>query len=210
MNTSLVSSANETDSSLSKAPSLASGLWDTLPGGLLIWIVFLLEMGTFALFFVGFAWQSRQEASIFAASQAHLHPDLGTLNTLILLSGSWMVARAVFASRQHRAVVPWLVGTGLSGLAFLGIKGLEYAQIFAQGIRLSTNGFWFNYLFLTMLHNLHVVIGIYFLFYLAWRWSRGLPLPNGAHHLEAAALYWHLVDVIWVLLFPLIYFCRSW
>ncbi|PKL74382.1 MAG: cytochrome-c oxidase [Candidatus Melainabacteria bacterium HGW-Melainabacteria-1] len=184
--------------------------FDALPGGLLIWIVFLVEMGTFALFFLVFAWLSRAEPEVFASSQALLHPDLGTLNTLILLSGSWLAARAVLASRKGTSISPWLLGTGLSGLVFLGIKLLEYSQIFAQGIRLSTNAFWFNYLFLTLLHNLHVIAGIYFLFYLAWHLRRGPLSSENRRRLEAAALYWHLVDVIWVLLFPLIYFSRNW
>lgn len=188
------------------APGL-SAYFEALPGGTLIWIVFLLEMGTFALFFLGFAWQSRSAPALFAAAQTKLHPDLGTLNTLILLSGSWMAARAVLAGRQVRAVAPWLFGTALTGLAFMAIKGLEYAQIFAQGIRLSTNAFWFNYLFLTLLHNLHVALGVYFMLWLGFRYRRS---PESAHHLEAAAIYWHLVDVIWVFLFPLVYFSRSW
>ena len=191
-----------------EAPS-PPGLLDALPGGPLIWIVFLLEMGTFALFFLGFAWQSRSEPAIFAKAQALLHPNLGTLNTLILLCGSWMAARAVHAGRRQGSVSPWLIGAGLSGLAFLAVKGVEYTAVFSQGIRLSTNAFWFNYLFLTLLHNLHVAVGIGFLFYLAWT-CRSAPLsPQNSDHLEAAALYWHLVDVIWVLLFPLLYFSRS-
>lgn len=191
------------------APSRpVSAYFEALPGGALIWIVFLLEMGTFALFFLGFAWQSRANPALFAAGQARLHADAATLNTLILLSGSWLAARAVNASRERQPVSPWLLGTALSGLAFIGIKGCEYARIFAQGIRLSTDAFWFNYLFLTLLHNLHVAIGVWFMAYLALAYRQRAQQSH--HHLEAAAIYWHLVDLIWVFLFPILHFARPW
>lgn len=185
--------------------------FDALPGGSLIWVVFLIEMLTFALFFFGFAWTGRSEPSLFVASQALLHPNSGTFNTLVLLSGSWMVARAVHETRKQRAVSLWLFGTALTGLIFLGVKLTEYGDIFAKHIRLSTNAFWFYYLFLTILHNLHVLLGVYFLVFLGYKFRNMQVLkPEDCHTLEAVAIYWHLVDLIWVFLFPLLYFTRSW
>lgn len=181
--------------------------FDRLPGGLVIWIFFLLEMVTFGMFFLGFAWSSRSESEVFIASQAHLHPGLGTINTIVLLTGSWMAARGVFASRSGQSIRPWFFGAGFSGLVFMGIKIYEYSHIFSQGISLSTNTFWFYYIFLTLLHNFHVLFGVYFMFYL------GYTLRNVSSDdqeslvsIEASAVYWHLVDIIWVFLFPLIYF----
>lgn len=182
-----------------------------LPGGVVVWVVFALEMGTFALFFLGFAWLQHSESDLFKAGQQLLHPGWGTLNTLILLSGSWMVARAVEAARMRQAVTPWLNATALCGLVFMGIKTLGYTQIFAKGISLSTNAFWFYYLFLTLLHNLHVALGVYFLLYLAWQYRKQNTLTvEQQQTLESCAIYWHLVDLIWVFLFPLIYFSEVW
>ncbi len=183
---------------------------EIFPGGPLVWIVFVLEMGTFALFFMGFAWLSRSEGELFRIAQRQLHPALGTLNTLILLTGSWMIARAVHAARAGKATRYWLLLTGFSGLVFMGIKSIEYLHIFQAGITLSTNHFWFYYLFLTLLHNLHVALGVYFCFYLAWTLPVKTLSDEQHNSLSASAIYWHLVDLIWVFLFPLIYFARSW
>ncbi len=184
----------------------AESLWDyfqRLPGGLAVWIFFALEMGTFSLFFMGFVWSYRSEPTVFQTSQTLLHPDSGTLNTLILLTGSWMAARGVQAFRQTRSIRPWFYATALSGLVFIGIKIWEYQGIFAQGISLSSNTFWFYYLFLTMVHALHVAFGIFFMAWLAWH--KPTFAEEGVLQVEAAAVYWHLVDIIWVFLFPLIY-----
>lgn len=179
---------------------------ETLPGGPLVWFVFWLEILTFALFFLGFAWVGRSESAMFQAGQALLHPAQGTLNTLILLTGSWMAARAVCLSRLNRSFRPWLIGTGFSGVIFIAVKLWEYQQVYAHGISLSTNMFWFFYLFLTLLHNAHVVLGVGLMFYLAWKFRTGSLLAEQQTSLEATAVYWHLVDIIWVLLFPLVYF----
>jgi nitric oxide reductase NorE protein len=181
---------------------------DNLPGGPLIWGVFWMEMLTFAFFFWVFAWLSRSEQAVFQSGQALLHPSQATFNTLVLLTGSWMVARAVASSRQNQAVRPWLLGTGVSGVLFIAVKIWEYQQVYSHGISLSTNTFWFFYLFLTLLHNAHVALGVGFMFYLAWKYKTTKLLEEQIHTLEAAAIYWHLVDVIWVILFPLIYFTR--
>lgn len=188
----------------------STSVWDQLPGGLLVWIVFALEMGTFVLFFFGFVWLTRADPQAFQAGQAMLHPNLGTLNTLILLSGSWMVARAVQATQQNKPTSKWLMATGFSGLLFVGIKSFEYIDLFRAGISLSTHSFWFYYFFLTLLHNLHVLLGVYFLFYLAWKYPSQHLSETQTQNISAAAIYWHLVDLIWIFLFPLIYFTRLW
>lgn len=185
-------------------------VWDQLPGGIIVWIAFALEMGTFVLFFFGFVWLTRADPQAFHAGQVMLHPDLGTLNTLILLSGSWMAARAVRATQHKLSATKWLIATGITGLFFVGIKSYEYIDLFQAGVSLSTNSFWFYYFFLTLLHNLHVLLGVYFLFYLAWKSpAQGLSEIQ-IQNISAAAIYWHLVDLIWIFLFPLIYFTRIW
>lgn len=186
-------------------PSIKDQL-EALPGGPLVWFVFWMEILTFALFFGGFAWVSRSESAMFQAGQALLHPAQGTFNTVVLLTGSWMAARAVILSRQNKSIQFWLIGTGFSGLIFITIKLWEYQQVYAHGISLSTNMFWFFYLFLTLLHNAHVALGVGLMFYLAWKFKTDPLAEEQRSTLEANAVYWHLVDIIWVLLFPLLYF----
>ncbi len=176
-----------------------------LPGGPVVWIIVTVELFTFSLFFLGYAWSYAQEVEIFSASQAMLHPTSGAINTAILLTGSWLIARGAQRARTSSDAVPWLVATALSGVVFTGIKISEYVDVFSHGVSLSTNQFWFFYLFLTVLHLVHVVIGIGICAVVAYGLRRPGEDPPDVHTVEAAATYWHLVDLIWILLFPLLY-----
>lgn len=187
----------------------AAGLpawWQRLPGGSVIWIVVLAELLTFFLFFVAYAASYRSDPGTYAASQASLSRGSGAINTAVLLTGSWMAARGVLAHDQGTSARGWWLGAALSGVLFTGIKLSEYAHVFGAGINLSTNGFWFFYLFLTVMHLGHVLAGIGFAGAMALRPpSRA---PSSLETAEATATYWHLVDLIWILLFPLLYLVR--
>ncbi len=176
----------------------------SLPGGEVIWLVVLLELLTFALFFLAFADSHTEAPDIYAQSQAKLHVGAATINTAILLIASWAAARAVLAHEQPRKAGWFWVIAAVVGTGFMGIKSAEYISVFGDGIRLSTNSFWFYYLFLTFMHYLHVLAGIGFAVAQAWRHLKQTPMMNkpGA---EATAVYWHLVDLIWIVLFPLTY-----
>ncbi len=176
-----------------------------LPGGTVVWIVVALELATFAMFFFGYAWSYTQEPSVFKASQALLHPTSGAINTAVLLTGSWLIARAAHRATVGLDAVPWLLAAGASGVVFTAIKISEYQGVFAHGVSLSTNQFWFFYLFLTVLHLVHVLIGIGICGAVAYGLRKPGEDPPDRHTVEAAATYWHLIDLIWIILFPLIY-----
>jgi len=181
-----------------------------LSGGTVIWLFVAIELLTFGLFFVGFAAARRSEPALFAAGQAQLHPLLGAINTCVLLSGGWLAARGVLANRcdEPRATAAYLSGAAVTGLLFMAIKLHEYAGVFAAGVSLSTSSFWFFYLFVTGLHFLHVLAGVGFLVPTAWRAAHGAYGPGDGSTVEAVAVFWHLVDLIWIFLFPLIYLAR--
>ena len=181
-----------------------------LPGGVVIWIFVAVELLTFGLFFVGFATARNAERASFAEGQATLHPILGVLNTCILLTGGWLAARAVLANRGDDVATTrtCLWGAAISGVVFMAIKLYEYVGVFGAGITLSTSTFWFYYLFVTGFHFFHVLAGVLFLSPTAWRASRGEYGSERAESVEAVAVFWHLVDVIWILLFPLFYLVR--
>ena len=91
---------------------------------------------------------------------------------------------------------------------FMAIKLHEYGGVLGTGVSLSTSTFWFFYLFVTGLHFLHVLAGVGFLVPTAWRAARGAYGPGEPTTVEAVAVFWHLVDLIWVFLFPLFYLAR--
>lgn len=181
-----------------------------LAGGTVIWLFVAIELLTFGLFFVAFATSQRADPASFSAGQAQLHPFFAAVNTCVLLTGGWFAARGVLANRcdQSRAASRYLWGAAATGLLFMAIKSYEYVGVFAAGITLSTSAFWFFYLFVTGFHFLHVLAGVGFLVPTAWRTARGAYGSAAPMTVEAVAVFWHLVDMIWVLLFPLFYLAR--
>lgn len=181
--------------------------WQPLTGGTAIWVFMSVEVLTFGLFFLGHAWGWRSEPVAFAESQALLHPASAARGTVILLLGSWFAYQAVLSNavRRHRATASWLWAAAAAGVLFGANKIAEYRSPDLTDVTLSTNAFWFSYLFLTGLHLLHVLLGVVILGYLAVMAGRRVYGPDNALEVEAGAAYWHLVDLIWVLLFPILY-----
>ncbi len=180
--------------------------WQPLTGGTAVWIFMAVEVVTFGMFLLYHAYSWRGEASIYLESQALLHPDSAALGTTLLLLGSWAAYQGVLAceAHRHRVGARWFAGTTLSGLLFSANKLLEYGDL--EGITLSTNGFWFSYLFLTGLHLLHVIGGVIGFAWLAVTVHRQAPgSDENLLTVQSGAAYWHLIDVVWLLLFPILY-----
>ena len=159
-----------------------------------------------------------------AAAQAAQHLDLwlGTANTAILLTSSLFVALAALAAREgrRRGAAAWLLAGAALGLAFLALKGVEYRIDYLDGVlpvvsprspvRTGPAQLFIGlYYVATVLHAVHVTVGVALLTGAGVGVGRGkLPLPARAETVHLAGLYWHLVDVIWVFLFPLLYLAR--
>jgi nitric oxide reductase NorE protein len=171
-----------------------------LPGHPMMWILILSEFAVFGAFFVGFAVAHAIDPATFNQSQARLDRMLGGLNTLALVTSGWLAAVAVHRRRADRSPRPALAGAMLFGTLFLGIKLVEYAQKLEVGIGIETNTFWTLYFLATGFHALHVVMGVVILAIVSWRPS----LEN----LETGTAFWHMVDIIWVILYPLVYLLR--
>lgn len=181
-----------------------------LPGDLGVWLIILLELLTFAILFVSFAFARTREVELFNASQAtHQLPEI---NSTVLSAPAFRlsVACAVSAVRRNASTVGarWLLGALACGGGFVGVKLGEYAQKMASGVDLSTNTFYMFYLFLTGFHFLHVVVGMLALGYLWVKTRRGCYGSHDCHALETGAAFWHMVDLLWIVLFPLVYVMR--
>ena len=97
----------------------------------------------------------------------------------------------------------WLCGGG-----FLVVKVIEYAAKFGAGISMSTNTFYMFYISLTFFHFMHVILGMVILTVLWVQARKGVYGSHDAHGLESGAAYWHMVDLLWIVLFPLVYVMR--
>jgi nitric oxide reductase NorE protein len=161
----------------------------------------------FGLFFSTYALYRAQSPQVFASSQLALHPRIGVTNTLILLSSSWAVAAGVRHARAGRGPVAAAAfgGAALCAVGFALLKLLEYQAVVSSGFTLTTNDFFVFYYMFTGIHLLHVLIGIGVLVFMA-----RLALGQGADgtalsRMEGGACFWHLVDLLWVVLFALFY-----
>ena len=181
-----------------------------LRGDLGVWLVILLELLTFAILFVAFAFARTGEVELFNASQATLDLRAGAFNTVLLITGSWCVASAVRAVGRNAqaAGARWLLGALACGAGFMAVKLAEYAQKLASGVDLSTHTFYMFYILLTGFHFLHVLVGMLALAYLWWNTRRGRYGIHNCHALETGAAFWHMVDLLWIVLFPLVYVMR--
>ncbi|HEY4145811.1 cytochrome c oxidase subunit 3 family protein [Pinirhizobacter sp.] len=155
----------------------------------------------------------------FAAGSRRTDVVLGTLETAVLLASSCTVALAVrdLQLGGRRAAMWLLVATAALGATFLCIHGFEYVTEYREGLipilHYAQDGpeaipmqlFFFLYYVTTLFHGLHVTIGVVLLLVMAWRTRRGDFRPRYHTPVELSALYWHLVDIVWIFVFPLMY-----
>lgn len=176
-----------------------TSLLEELPGELMIWVLIVSELLVFGAGLGAFMAVQFRDVQGFAAAQATLDQTLAGLNTIILVTSGFLAARGVEAIRQERVQrARWhFAVAGLLGACFLTIKGLEYAHEFALGLGPDTHPFYMFYFLLTGFHAAHVLAGVIILWLLAV-----LPRARAA---EAGTAFWHMVDLVWVLLFPVVY-----
>ncbi len=193
----------------------AGEVQNTPPGDLAIWVFIIAELLAFALFFGAYAFARSTNVELFDEMQRTLDRDSGAINTLLLITASWCVARAVHlvvdtppSQQVSQRAARWLLGGIVCGAGFLVVKLFEYAHVFGAGITLSTNTFYMFYISLTFFHFMHVILGMVILVVLWAQTRKGMYGPDAANGLESGAAYWHMVDLVWIILFPLVYVMR--
>ena len=176
-----------------------------------VWFFIGADITLFAVLFGLFMVERYKAVALFEQSRLALDPLLGALNTLILLTSSWLVALAVHSARAGRrqAVTRYLALTMLVGGSFAVTKVFEYWHKISAGITLLSNDFFMFYFALTGLHFLHFMVGMVVL---AVCWSKSRRVPMDADYvvwIESSGCYWHMVDLLWIVLFPLLYLLRA-
>ena len=183
-----------------------------------MWLFLLSEILIFGGLFLLYAVYRSKHPADFHAASLELSRFDGTLNTAILLTSSLTAVLAIFSLQEQnrpRRTVLFLGATIACGLAFLVVKGFEWAAKFEHGLypnaavllkRPPGEVLYFGlYFTMTGLHALHVIIGIGVLSVMVSFVARGKATQERSAGLENAGLYWHLVDIIWIFLFPLFY-----
>jgi len=183
-----------------------------------VWVFLATELMFFGPLFLGYAWGRVSYGAGFAAASQHTDLFIGTTNTAILLTSSLfmaLAARAIQIGRREPAIhCLWI--TAALGVTFLGFKAFEYLTEwqehlvpwldfrFEPSLRQPAALFYFLYFAMTGLHAVHLTIGIGMVITFAKRLRSHSPASMRSQ-IEGGALYWHFVDAIWVVLFPLIY-----
>lgn len=173
-----------------------------MPGELLIWVLIVSELAVFSAGLLAFLAVRLGDPEGFAAAQDQLHRVSAAINTAVLVTSGWFAARAAQAA-HHQQRGPTRVNlalAGLLGIVFLVLKGLEYTDAAAKGLSTETHPFFTFYWLLTGFHAAHVLAGAVILALVAIR--------TRAEQVEAGAQFWHMVDLVWVILFPIIYLLR--
>lgn len=178
-----------------------------IPGEAGMWIFILGDMTLFGAIMLVFLWDRRSDPAGFRDSAHHLIQPIGAVNTLVLLLSSYFVVRALTAHRVDGYAVAKRSVTGAVGCAavFIVLKAVEYSSGIASGHTPSSGPFFTYYFVLTGLHLLHVVVGTALL--LVWRrmLTRRRQWTESPKLVEGLASYWHMVDLLWVAIFALVY-----
>ena len=189
-------------------------------GKLGLWIFLCTEIIMFGGLFVGYAVYHRMYPEVFVQGGAFLDWKLGSLNTVVLLISSLTMALSIYFARKNNnkrsTQCLWL--TLLCGFIFMGVKYIEYSHKLDLGLApgkffsytetdtLSNLPLYFSFYYcMTALHGSHVLIGMALIFWLIIRSHKKHFSPAYYTPLECVGLFWHLVDLIWIYLFPLLY-----
>lgn len=181
-----------------------------VPGEVGVWIFILGDICVFAVFFTYYLVQRSKHIELFDVSQSTLNKNFGAVNTVFLLISSLFVVLAVRAMRavERRLAQRLIAGAFACGAAFIVIKVFEYSERIAAQQIPSTNGFYLLYFVLTGLHLFHLIIGLGVLTALFLLARKPALSRHQWAFFEGGACFWHMVDLLWLVLFPLIFLVR--
>jgi len=176
------------------------------PGGILIWLIIFLELFTFGIALIVMVVYGKQEPELFHNSRLMLNTTFGMANTLFLLTSGYSMAISVTAlkNKNKGKSLRYLVLTMSFGILFLGLKSFEYVDKLNEGLSIGYNTFFTFYWMLTLFHVIHVLVGLVILMSVYF----GIRKENSntsIEDVESSAAFWHMCDLIWILLFPILY-----
>ncbi|WP_103071650.1 cytochrome c oxidase subunit 3 [Aquimarina sediminis] len=174
------------------------------PGGILMWIIIFLELITFGMGIVAMINCGKQEPGLFHESRLLLNPVYGVVNTIILLTSGFCMAISVYylkkSNKQKSKIL--ILATMLFGVLFLIVKTIEYKVKIDIGQTINYNLFFTFYWLLTLFHVIHIIVGLVILGSVYFGLVKD---KTSIEDVESSAAFWHMCDLIWLLIFPIIY-----
>jgi nitric oxide reductase NorE protein len=175
-----------------------------------LWVFVTADTFAFGLFFLIFTLGRYAQPELYRESAGHLNAAVGALNTIILLTSGWLMVLSVEAAKQGARPLlrKRLTLTMLVALGFAVTKIWEYSTKIQAGITLLTDEFFMYYFVFTGVHFLHYLIGMVALMVTLSKAGSDVLDERYQHWIESVAAYWHMVDLLWIVLFPLLYLLR--
>lgn len=176
-------------------------------GGIMIWMFVVLELLVFLMAFGVYFAAKAKEPALFSESQAHLSQVFATVNTLILITSGYLLALAVrgYKSFSQKVLGVLTLSSAVLGVLFLLIKFSEYKEKLTAGFHIGFNSFFEFYWVLTLFHAAHVILGVLLLLYYSYVFFKNEEIVKSEEGFSMAVIYWHMCDIIWILLFPILY-----
>jgi nitric oxide reductase NorE protein len=177
------------------------------PGGVLVWLLVFLEVITFGAGIITFLVQGRDHPAEYAAGRELLNQPLAFANTLLLLTGGWCMANGLGSLRcgNQGKSLRWVTAAIMTGLVFTLLKGIEYADKVQHDIGFGRDVFFTFYYALTGFHLVHVLAAVVLLAFMARGIRRGHYHQKEHLDVESSGIFWHMCDLIWLLVYPVIY-----
>ncbi len=181
-----------------------------LPGEEGMWVFIFGDMTVFAMLFGVYLYYRGEAPAQFNESQLQLNQTFGVVNTVVLLTSSLLVVTAVRAMRRDaRGLARRLTyGAMLCGFIFVLNKAIEYGEKLSHGLVPATNQFFMYFYVMTGLHLFHVAIGLALLWFVVKLTRKPAYEAREQRYLEGSACFWHMVDLLWIVIFPLLYLVK--
>jgi nitric oxide reductase NorE protein len=189
------------------APTAATSTARRVPGENGTWVFLFGDMLVFGTFFATFTVERAKAPAIFDVARRTLHLGIGLANTLVLLTSSLCVVVALGALRSGAGHIARsaVVAATACGAVFIALKVFEYYSLVIAGHGAGANHFYLYYFILTGVHLFHVCVGMAVLAFLLTQTRRHDISETRMAVVEGGACFWHLVDLLWIVLFPLLY-----
>lgn len=181
-----------------------------LPGETGIWVFVCGDLVAFSVFFIVFMHERGTDVAGYDAARQNLVLTIGLVNTIILLTGSLLVVAGVAAAKRGDREVArrMFVLTLLCGLAFAGGKVVEYSHMAADGLSPGKHDFYMYFVILTGIHLFHLLVATCVVGVMVRAVSRAEITDRDVQTVESGGIFWHLVDLLWLVLFSLFYLVR--
>jgi nitric oxide reductase NorE protein len=189
-------------------PDVPTERTERIPGAPDMWVFVVFESLVFASYFCVYLYFRTQDEAGFLEAQSALHLPLGVVDTILLLTSSWAMARCALHARalEHGVARQYAYLTAGFGAAFLALKVAEWASLIDEGHTFTSSEFMQHFFFLTGMHAIHLLIGFVVLGVLVRQLAD--PRRRSLTTIETCTTYWHTVDLYWVIIFALLYVVR--